>query len=81
MDISPDSKIDLSVAQTSNKKLKQREALENAYGNFVEPHVNRWMEINTQSLAEVPVTSSGFYCVSGWLLLTVLYCVWMRFKK
>ncbi|NET88776.1 MAG: hypothetical protein F6K45_11895 [Kamptonema sp. SIO1D9] len=81
MDISPNNKIDFSVAQKSSNKIKQREALENAYGNFVEPHVNQWMELNTQSLSEVPVTSSGFYCVSGWLLLTVFYCVWMRFKK
>ncbi|MEC4984900.1 MAG: hypothetical protein SAJ37_04675 [Oscillatoria sp. PMC 1068.18] len=69
------------IKQQQQALQQQREALENAYGNFVEPHVNQWMEINTQILAEVPVTYSGFHYVSGWLLLTVLYCVWMRLKR
>jgi len=62
-------------------KLKQREALENIYGNFVEPYVNQLMEVNTQSLPTIPVAFSGFCCASGWLLLTVLYCVWMHWRK
>lgn len=59
-------------------KIKQREALENAYGNFVEPYINQVIAVNAQSLPNVPVTSSGLCCASGWLLLTMLYCIWMR---
>ena len=62
-------------------KLKQREALENIYGNFVEPYVNQLMEVNTQSLPTIPVAFSGFCCASGWLMLTLLYCVWMHWRK
>lgn len=62
-------------------KIKQREALENAYTNFVEPHVNQLIEVNVQPIPETPVTFSGFYCVSGWLLLTMLYCMWMRWRN
>ncbi|SKB13714.1 conserved hypothetical protein [Planktothrix sp. PCC 11201] len=61
-------------------KIKDREALENAYTNFVEPHVNQLIEIDAQSLPTIPVVHSGFYCVSGWLLLTLLYCFWMRWR-
>ncbi len=59
-------------------KVKQREALENAYGNFVEPQINQFLEVQVQSMPTVPVMSAGFGCVSGWLLLTVIYCLWMR---
>ena len=61
-------------------KWKQREALENCYFNFLEPHVNQFIEVNTQSLTTVPIASSGLYCTSGWLLLTLLYCIWMRWQ-
>ncbi len=69
--------------ETQQDKLKQREALENAYDNFVQPYVNQLIEVNAQSLPTIPVAFSGFCCASGWLLLTMLYCVWMRsrFKK
>ena len=66
---------------TQQDKLKQREALENAYGNFVEPYVNQVIAINAQSLSNIPVAFSGFCCASGWLLLTMLYCVWMRWQR
>ncbi|OCR02474.1 hypothetical protein BCD67_00875 [Oscillatoriales cyanobacterium USR001] len=65
------------------EKIKQREALENVYGNFVEPYVNQLIEINAQSLPTTHIAFSGFCCASGWLVLTLLYCAWMRsrFKK
>jgi len=63
------------------EKIKQREPLENAYDNFVQPHINQLIEVNAQSLPTIPVTPSCFYCASGWLLLTLLYCVWMRWRK
>lgn len=68
---------------TQQDKLKQREALENAYGNFVEPYINQVIAVNAHSLPNIPVAFPGFCCASGWLLLTMLYCVWMRsrFKK
>lgn len=61
-------------------KVKQREALENAYENFVEPHVNQLIEVKVES-PMVPVTPpTCFWYVSGWLLLTVVYCLWVRWK-
>lgn len=68
---------------TQQEKIKQREALENAYDNFVQPYVNQVIAVNTQSLPNIPVAFPGFCCASGWLLLTMLYCIWMRsrFKK
>lgn len=63
------------------EKLKQREALENAYGNFVEPHINQLIEVKAQSFTTVPVTFSGFCCTSGWLILTLFYCAWMRRRE
>ncbi|WP_286167583.1 hypothetical protein, partial [Limnospira platensis] len=58
-------------------KFKQRAALEDAYSNFVEPYVNQVMEIHLNSFLEtppVPVMFAGLGCVSGCLLLTVVYC-------
>lgn len=67
---------------SQQSKWKQRQALENCYSNFVEPYVNQFMEVNTQSLPAVPVASySGLCCTSGWLLLTLLYCMWMRWQR
>jgi hypothetical protein len=66
---------------TQQEKVKQREALENAYGNFVEPHINHLIEVNTQSLPPTPVAFSGFCCASGWLALTLFYCAWMRWRE
>lgn len=65
-------------------KFKQREALENAYSNFVEPYTNQLIEVNAQSfpsVPSVPVAFSGFCCASIWLALTLLYCVWMQWRK
>ncbi|AFY80901.1 hypothetical protein [Oscillatoria acuminata] len=59
-------------------KVKQREALENAYGNFVEPQINQWLEVQVQSVPTVPVMSAPLGCALGWLLLTGVYCLWMR---
>lgn len=59
-------------------RIKQREALENAHDNFVQPHINQLIEVNAQSLPTIPVAFPGFCCVSGWLVLTLLYCFWMR---
>lgn len=62
-------------------KLKQREALENAYGNFVEPYINQVIAVNTQSLPNMDVAFPGFCCASGWLLLTILYSFWIRWRR
>ena len=62
-------------------KFKQREALENAYSNFVEPYTNQLIEVNIQSVPSAPVALSGFCCASIWLVLTLLYCVWMQWRK
>lgn len=62
-------------------KIKQREALENLYGNFVEPHINRLIEVNSQPLANNPVALPCFCFTSVWLLVTLLYCRWMRWRK
>lgn len=59
-------------------KFKQRAALENAYTNFVEPYVNQLIEVNPQSLPTTPVAFPCFCCASGWLLLTLLYCLWTK---
>lgn len=63
------------------EKVKQREALENAYSNFVEPHINQFIKVNAQPLPTIPVVHSGFYCASVWLLLTLFYCLWMRWRR
>jgi hypothetical protein len=63
-------------------RIKQREALENAYDNFVEPYVNQFIiEVNAQPSPSIDVTLPGFCCVSGWLVLTLLYCFWMRYRS
>lgn len=62
-------------------KVKQREALEDAYSNFVEPYVNQLIEIPQESIPAVPAISpSCFGWVSGWLLVTLLYCMAMRWR-
>lgn len=63
------------------RKFKQREALENAYTNFVESYVNQFIEVKWESLSSFPVNASGFYCTSGWLLLTLVYCLWVRCRQ
>lgn len=59
-------------------RIKQREALEDAYDNFVEPYINQLIEVNAQSSPNIDVAFSGFCYASGWLVLTLLYCFWMR---
>jgi len=64
-------------------KFKQREALENAYSNFVEPHVNRLIEVKVDAATVTPVNPVFpicFYSVSIWLLLTVVYCLSTRLR-
>ena len=63
---------------TQQEKIKQREALEDAYDNFVEPYINQVIAVNSQSLPNIDVAFPGFCCASGWLVLTMLYCVYMR---
>ncbi|WP_072620792.1 hypothetical protein [Spirulina major] len=55
------------------QKLKERDALEGAYGSFVEPYVTQQIEIG--------VDGAGFYCVAAWVVLTVLYCGWVRSRR
>ena len=67
---------------TTQDRIKQREALENAYDNFVEPYVNQFIiEVNAQHSPSIDVTLPGLGCVSGWLVLTLLYCFWMRWRS
>ena len=63
---------------SQTEKIKQREALENAYDNFVQPYLNQLTEVNAQSVPDIYVAFPGFCCVSGWLVLTLLYCFWLR---
>lgn len=63
---------------TQQDKIKQREALENAFDNFVQPYVNHLIQVNVQPLPNSDVVFPGFCCASGWLVLTLLYCFWMR---
>ncbi|MEC4805273.1 MAG: hypothetical protein SAJ12_22515 [Jaaginema sp. PMC 1079.18] len=57
-------------------KIKQREALENAYSNFVEPHVMQLQLLEVDATPKPPVTVStwGCYVTLGWLLLVFIYC-------
>jgi membrane protein YqaA with SNARE-associated domain len=80
MSISFKEKLDYWIDQSYSDKLKQREALENAHGNFVEPHINQLITVNTQLLPTMPIAPHGFCIVSGWLVLTLIYCVWVRSK-
>ena len=73
MNISFKEKIDYWIDQNHADKLKQREALENAHGNFVEPHINQIIAVNPNPLLNISITPYGFYCVSGWLLLVLVF--------
>lgn len=55
--------------QDLEQKLKERDALEGAYGSFVEPYV-------TQQI--VGGDGVGFCWAAAWLVLTVFYCGWVR---
>ncbi len=78
MNILSEHKLNLLVAEYANHKFKQRAALENAYTNFVEPYVNQLIEVNPQSLPTTPVAFPCFCTASVWLLVTLLYCLWVK---
>ncbi|MGK7890636.1 MAG: hypothetical protein AB4042_14995 [Leptolyngbyaceae cyanobacterium] len=50
------------------KQYKQRQALENAYSNFVEVHIPNLTVVPSASLLQVG-------CVVGWLAIALLYCL------
>ncbi|MCT7969331.1 hypothetical protein NG799_23730 [Laspinema sp. D1] len=60
------------------RKFKQRQALEDAYSNFVEPYLNQRIEVKQESSGSLPVSPVGVYYASGWLLLVMLYFILMR---
>ncbi|MGL4502004.1 MAG: hypothetical protein ACRCU2_23260 [Planktothrix sp.] len=66
------------VMDELQRKFKQRQALEDAYSNFVEPHINQFLEVKVESMTTVPVTSASLVYASGWLLLVMLYSILMR---
>jgi hypothetical protein len=63
---------------TLQDKIKQREALEKAYGNFVEPYVSQlqiqMLEVDATPKPPVIVSAWGCYFTLGWLLLVFVYC-------
>jgi len=61
-------------------KIKQREALENAYSNFVEPHVIQLQLLEVDATPKPPVTVATWGCcfTLGWLLLVLFYCFRQR---
>lgn len=63
------------IKQQQQALRQQRQALEDAYTNFVEPQVNQQIEIPVHPLPTPPVNSSVCYSVCGWLLLTLVYCL------
>ncbi len=66
---------------TQELRIKQREALENAHGNFVEPHINQIIAVNLNPLPNISPTPYGFYCVSGWLLLVLVFYSWLHYYR
>ena len=62
-------------------KWKQRQALESCYSNFVEPYVNQLIEVKDGSSLPVSVAFYGFCFASGWLLLTFVCCMLMRWRE
>ena len=81
MSILSKEKFDYWFEQNYRDKIKQREALENAHGNFVEPHINQFIAVNSQSLTTIPINPPGLYCTSAWLFLALGYCAWLYFLK
>lgn len=81
MESLPENKLPFSIYFSATEKVKQREALENAYTNFVEPQVNQQIEIPVHPLPTPPVNSSVCYSVCGWLLLTLVYCLCIGCRK
>ena len=67
---------------TTQDRIKQREALENVMTILLEPYVNNLLLKLTRSLHRVLMLRFlAFACVSGWLVLTLLYCFWMRYRS
>ena len=60
------------------RKIKHRQAMEDAYSNFVEPYLHQGIEVKLESSSSVAVSPVGVYCVSGWLLFVMLYSILMR---
>ena len=81
MDILPENQGISGIGQTLTDKLKKRQALEDAYSNYVEPHINQLIEVKVESMTTVPVTSAGLVWVSGWLLLTLVCYLRMRRRR
>ncbi len=80
MDILSKENFDNWIDQNYSNKLKQREALENAHSNFVEPHINQIISIDPNPLPTISPAPYGFYFVSVWIGLTLLYCVWLHIQ-
>ncbi|NJL88936.1 MAG: hypothetical protein HC916_03370 [Coleofasciculaceae cyanobacterium SM2_1_6] len=76
MDVLPKNQIDFITNHDANQR--KREALENAHGNFVEPYINAMIPVNSELLPRI--APPGFYFVSAWLVLILIYCGWMRSK-
>lgn len=83
MESLPENQLPFEIYLSATEKVKQREALENAYTNFVEPQVNQQIEVPVHPLPPPPVNSSVCCSVCGWLLLTLLYflCIGYRNKR
>lgn len=67
-----------SVMDELEQKLKEREALEGAYGTLVEPYVNQHSVIRSDAVENIAVDGMGVFCASAWLVLTVVYCAKVR---
>ncbi len=63
------------------QKIKQRQALEDAYSNFVEPYLNQRIEVKQESSCSVAVSPVGVYYASGWLLLVMLYSISILMRR
>jgi hypothetical protein len=78
MDILTENQGISEIGQPLTDKIKQRQALEDAYSNFVEPYLYQRIEVKLESSSSVAVSPVGVYYASGWLLLVMLYTVLMR---
>lgn len=63
------------------QKIKQRQALEDAYSNFVEPYLYQRIEVKQESSCSVAVSPVGVYSVSAWLLLVMLYSISILMRR
>lgn len=80
MSIPPENQTNILIFQEQGNKKQQRESLENAYTNFVEPHVNQLQLLEVDATPKPPVTVSawGCYFTLSWLLLVFIYCFRQR---